>query len=81
MRSEILKEGFLRKQGYSLHIKNFNTSTDMEKIGNPPPNAKSFFIGDPIGGIGWIVELPDGTNEKFYGNLPIELGKLSKYFP
>ena len=80
MRSEILKEGFLRTTS-SLYIREFNSSTDMERIGIPPPNAKSVFMGDQIGGVGWIVELPDGTEEKYYGTLPSDIGKLTMFFP
>ena len=79
LRSEILKEGVL-KTGYLMSIKRLDSS-NMEQIGTCPPNAKSMFIGDKIGGIGWIVELPDGTTEKYYGSLPIDIGTLSTYFP
>ena len=79
LRSEVLKEGVL-KTAHSMYIKKLDSS-NMGQIGTPPPNAKSTFIGDQIGGIGWIVELPDGTTEKYYGNLPVEIGTLSTYFP
>lgn len=35
-----------------------------------PPNAKSFFIGDSLGGSGWEVVLPNGEIQKFYVQLP-----------
>lgn len=35
-----------------------------------PPNTVSTFFGDQYGGNGWEVQLPDGTTEKVYFDLP-----------
>lgn len=35
-----------------------------------PQGAKSFFIGDQMGGNGWEVELPDGSIDRVYVELP-----------
>lgn len=35
-----------------------------------PPGAKSFFIGDHLGGSGWEVELSNGEKQKFYVQIP-----------
>ena len=71
MRSEILKEGKL-KVGNLTHIKHF--SSDMMNKFPKPPNAKAFFMGDRLGGNGWEIELPDGTIEKYYIDLPADIG-------
>lgn len=75
MRSEILKEG-QTKVGTSMHIKSFDTN-DMHRFGPPPPGATGFFMGDQRGGSGWIVPLPDGTEEKYYVELPPDIGTTS----
>ena len=77
-RNEILKQGKLNVCT-SAHINNFSTS-DMEKFGTPPPGAKSFFIGDQAGGTGWEIELPDGSKEKFYVELPASIGEVKQHF-
>jgi hypothetical protein len=41
-----------------------------------PPHAKSFFIGDSIGGSGWEVETEEGATERFYVQLPPEIPGL-----
>lgn len=35
-----------------------------------PPGATGFFVGDQLGGSGWEVELPDGSKEKYYTEVP-----------
>jgi hypothetical protein len=69
LRSEILKEGGPALSA-DLYVEHLNTS-DLESVmANPPPGAKSFFIGDSLGGSGWEVGLPDGSIEKYYVQLP-----------
>lgn len=46
----------------------------MPHMGEPPPGATTFIVGDPNGGNGWLVQKPDGTAEMFYVELPQELG-------
>ena len=46
---------------------------ELIRRSQPPPNAKSFFIGDEIGGSGWEVELPDGSKIKYYVVIPSDL--------
>jgi hypothetical protein len=75
MRSEILKEGETTV-GTSMHIRNFSTD-DMHRLGPPPPGATSFFMGDQRGGSGWLVPLPDGTEEKYYVELPSDIGSTT----
>jgi len=77
LRSEILKEGKL-PTSTSAYIKFF--SPDYLSLFPKPPNAKSFFIGDRFGGSGWEVELPDGTVEKYYIQLPTNLVDVTLHF-
>jgi hypothetical protein len=69
LRTIILKEGApaTTTSGFIEHF-------DMRDVPPPPPGASSFFVGDSLGGSGWIIEQPDGTQQKFYINLPAEAG-------
>ena len=80
LRSEILKEGKL-KVGVGVHIKHMSLPYDMQRFGRPPPNAKGFFIGDNLGGTGWVIQLPDGSEEKYYVDLPSDIGSVKFLFP
>lgn len=80
LRSEILKEGQL-KVGVKAHIKKMDLAGDFKRFGPPPPNAKGFFIGDNLGGTGWEVQLPDGSIEKYYVDMPSDIGSVSLKFP
>jgi len=79
LRTEILKKG---EAGVSnrAHIKNFTFPTDTAKFGEPPTNARNFFIGDSVGGTGWEVEVSPGVLEKYYVELPAEIGEAGLYF-
>lgn len=77
-RNNLEKQGRL-DVGHNLYIQNFST-LDMKKFGSPPAGAKSFFIGDEIGGTGWEIELADGSIEKFYVALPESIGSLTQVF-
>jgi hypothetical protein len=54
--------------GAAFSINKFDT-TQLQQIPKPR-GAKSFFMGDSNGGSGWLVELPDGSEEKYYIDLP-----------
>ncbi|HVC78234.1 MAG TPA: hypothetical protein VND96_17120 [Candidatus Micrarchaeaceae archaeon] len=69
LRSQVLKEGVLGGISSSLHIEEFNTS-QLRDLPPAPPGAGGFFIGDHLGGSGWIVKLADGTEERYYVELP-----------
>ncbi|MCR4279949.1 MAG: hypothetical protein NUV82_00815 [Candidatus Komeilibacteria bacterium] len=79
LRSRILKQGDLGVSNYT-HIKSFSFPVDMAKFGPPPPNARNFFIGDSTGGTGWEVEVSPGEVEKYYLDLPSEIGVSGLYF-
>ncbi|QYK04550.1 hypothetical protein [Shewanella zhangzhouensis] len=77
LRNEILKQGKL-PVSTSATI-NINQG-DMDKLGPPPPGASSFFIGDQLGGSGWIVELPDGSTENYYVDIPTSMADVQQHF-
>jgi hypothetical protein len=68
LRSEILKEGKM-KTGVSVQIEHLDMGALMAVVPRPP-GAKSFFIGDQLGGSGWEVALPNGETQKFYVQFP-----------
>jgi hypothetical protein len=73
-RNEILKEALPGVAGVQGHIRNFSTRDDLMK--DPPPGARAFFMGDQLGGSGWEIEMADGAVEKFYVELPPEIGRV-----
>jgi hypothetical protein len=77
LRNEILKQGKLPVSTSALI--NINPG-DMAKLGTPPPGAKGFFIGDQAGGSGWEIELPDGTTEKYYVEIPQSMARVQQHF-
>jgi hypothetical protein len=79
LRTEILKKG-LMKTSISLNIHSFS-SGDIARFREPPVGAVAFFMGDQIGGTGWEVQLPDGSREKYYVELPVDIGSTSTHFP
>jgi hypothetical protein len=78
LRSEVLKEGTLRAVA-PTYIRSLSLPRDLGKLGPPPPNARSFFIGDQSGGSGWEVQLADGAIVKYYVELPEAIGKVDMY--
>lgn len=79
LRSEILKEGTI-PTSTSAYIKGFNFPQDMFRFGPPPPNAVRFFIGDRLGGTGWEVRVSGDSIEKYYVQLPPEIGVVTRQF-
>jgi len=80
LRSKILKEGLLETSTHT-YIKQLRIPEDLAQFGPPPPNARGFFIGDNLGGSGWEIQLPDGSIEKYYAELPSDIGSVSLHFP
>lgn len=80
LRTKILKEGLLETMSRA-YIARLSLPENMSRFGPPPPNAKAFFIRDSAGGSGWEIELPDGSTEKYYVELPAEVGSVSLHFP
>ncbi len=81
LRSAILKEGTLPGLSTRIHIRRLRVPEDLGRLGLPPPNARGFFVGDSLGGSGWEVELPDGSVEKYYVELPFDIGTVSLHLP
>jgi hypothetical protein len=80
LRSQILKEGSLETSTWT-YIRRLQFPEDLARFGSPPQNAKGFFIGDNLGGSGWEIQLPDGSIEKYYVELPPDIGSTTLYFP
>lgn len=90
MKSDVLMRYFvdarniLEKQGRvpvatHAHIHSFS-SDDISKFGPAPTGATGFFIADQLGGSGWEVELPDGSKQKYYVELPTEVAEVTQRF-
>ncbi|NCT70357.1 MAG: hypothetical protein GXC75_05385 [Xanthomonadaceae bacterium] len=77
-RNELEKQGKL-SVGHSLHISSFSVA-DMARFGAPPVGAVSFFIGDSVGGTGWVVKAAEGATEKYYVELPADIGVVRRHF-
>lgn len=54
----------------SLHITQLHLPSKGGEHGPRPRNARSFFVGDRLGGTGWEVALSDGSVEKYYVAIP-----------
>jgi hypothetical protein len=80
LRSEILKEGTLRTSS-STYVSHFNFPQDMQRLGPPPPGARSFFMGDQAGGSGWEVLTDGGDIEKFYIDIPGDIATFEVHLP
>jgi len=80
LRSKTLKEGLLETSTHT-YIRQLRIPEDLARFGPPPPNAGGFFIGDNLGGSGWKIQLPDGSIEKYYVELPSDIGSVSLHFP
>jgi hypothetical protein len=68
LRNQILKEGTHGSTTGGVHVKSLNTR-DIFNVPKPP-GAGGFFMGDELGGSGWLIRQPDGTQEKYYAALP-----------
>ena len=78
-RNNLEKQGRL-ETGTTAHVSSL-TSENMRVLeANKPPGATGFFIGDSLGGSGWIVELLNGDELSFYVELPKEVGTVSQHF-
>ena len=59
----------------SSHIKLFDGAR-LEALPKPD-NAVAFFMGDRVGGSGWMVQMENGDQVPFYIDLPVEIGAAS----
>jgi hypothetical protein len=53
---------------------------EIAELGKPPAGAKGFFIGDKSTGSGWIIDLPDDQEGRYYVELPESLAQLEQLF-
>ena len=82
VRNEILKESKLPTLSTAVELS--FTGNPMELLQGPPPvGATGIFIGEgATGGSGWFVQLPDGTQEKYYAALsPKFNGSVTTHLP
>jgi len=79
LRNKIEKQGLMPTQGYA-HVKEFEYPKDLAKLGPRPPGAMGFFIGDELGGSGWVIRIAEGAAEKLYVEFPAEVGKAGLAF-
>jgi|FLOH01.1.fsa_nt_gi hypothetical protein len=77
-RNNLEKQGRLNVST-SLKLNSFS-SADMARFEPRPPGATGFFIGDNLGGSGWEIELPNGAKEKYYMEIPSDIGQVSQVF-
>jgi len=61
------------------HIKSFGPQ-DRAKLPRPA-NAIGFFIGDRLGGSGWMLRMENGDELPFYIDLPPEIGEVKTVLP
>lgn len=80
LRSVILKQGEVAAGG-GMYIEDFDFDRDRHLWGDEPPNAVGMFLGDAIGGSGWVVRLPDGTEEPYYVSLPQTILRQRVHLP
>lgn len=77
LRNDLEKQGRL-PVSTAAHL--HHLTADLMNKYPKPIGAKSFFIGDQLGGSGWEVELPDGTIEKFYVEIPASIATVTQHF-
>jgi len=77
LRSRILKRGETGTNNYTC-VKRLSP-VDIKRFPEPA-NARRFFIGDSLGGSGWVVEVSPGIVEHYYVDLPEEIGTAGLFF-
>ena len=75
LRNQLLKEGYIGNRSANTVVGRFSSAM-LESLPRPP-HAVAFFIGDSLGGNGWTVQLPDGSRENYYVELPQQWGITS----
>jgi hypothetical protein len=78
LRNTIEKVGDVSIRAGRFHIRSFDFALDMSRLPPAPPNAKGMFMGDQAGRSGWEVQMPDGSTEHFYFDLPEDIGGPSR---
>jgi hypothetical protein len=70
LRNDLLKEGRPPIGSPVVIINHASTGDMVRQLGSRPDGATGVFVGDELGGIGWEIELPDGTIERLYVTVP-----------
>jgi hypothetical protein len=73
IRTDVTHEGELATSNYTVIGEHGEVNMgDLMRtmMRDAPPNTAGVFLGDNLGGNGWMVEMPDGTTEKVYFDLP-----------
>jgi hypothetical protein len=70
LRNEIEKHGRTPEMGRTITVQHGDFRDLSPILQDPPPGAEGFFMGDALGGSGWKVRLPDGSEETYYVALP-----------
>lgn len=70
---ESLRKVLLREPKTRRDYTQVQLASAGKEYGPRPANARVFFSGDRLGGVGWEIELPDGQIEKYYVQLPDDL--------
>jgi hypothetical protein len=73
LRNQVTKEGAPVPTTGSMYIESA-TGADLMPQGPAPAGTVGTFVGDNLGGSGWVVRLPDGTEDKVYASLPLPQG-------
>lgn len=73
LRNQVNKEGSAGSTTGSMYIESASLAELMPQ-GPPPPGATDTFVGDNLGGSGWTIRRPDGTEDKVYAALPLPPG-------
>jgi hypothetical protein len=71
-RVDVIHAGELHTAAYG-RIGHFDAAVAQKLNRHAPPNTIGMFFGDQLGGDGWIVRLPDGSDEKVYFQLPEDI--------
>ena len=72
VRNRIEKQGTHGEHSSGTYIAHLNTD-DLRR--QQPPGTKSTFIGDQLGRSGWVIGMPDGTEQTVYFRLPETVGR------
>lgn len=75
-RIEILHEGELKTSNFTVIGKEgfVDLGAVVRELNRKaPPGTITTFFGDPLGGNGWEVKMPNGSTQKVYFELPAEL--------
>jgi hypothetical protein len=80
-RNAILKQAETPRLSTHVVVRNFDGNPSRMFSGEPPQGATGVFVGDLLGGSGWLVRLPDGTQETYYAELsPFFEGTVTLHF-